>query len=288
MKKILSILSVLILIFTFSVSAFAEANSLVDDKANLFTDSEKSEMITIIQDFISHTGLSLAVVTANDAEGKSAGEYADDYYDNLIVSEGWSEDGVLFLIDMDNREVYISTAGECIYIFPDYAIEYIIDCGYNELTNENYSLSVLLMTEAAYGQYDDYYEESENGDAYYDDEFYIGEYDEDYETYYNSSYSDSGLEFKDVIISIIIAAVIGIIAVVVVKSQYKNMGKGDEFDADDISLNLTGSNDSVISKNVITTRIPKNNNKPGGKGGGGVSVHRSSGGFSHGGGGRKF
>ena len=69
------------------------------------------------------------------------------------------------------------------------------------------------------------------------------------------------------------------------------MGKGDEFNADDVSLELTASNDNVISKNVITTKIPKNNNnnhKPGGSGGGGVSVHRSSGGVRHSGAGRKF
>ena len=37
--------------------------------------------------------------------GKSAMEYADDYYDSLIFSSGWSENGMLFLeIGYDQKE----------------------------------------------------------------------------------------------------------------------------------------------------------------------------------------
>ena len=69
--------------------------------------------------------------------------------------------------------------------------------------------------------------------------------------------------------------------------KYKNFGKGDEFDTDDVLLDLTGSDDTVISRNVITTKIQKNNNHHRGGGAGG-SVSSGGGARSHGGGGRSF
>ncbi len=289
-KAVLSIVLILSFLSLLSVNVFAY-NSLVSDDASLFSDDEIVMIEAAAETFAAEKDYSLAVVTTDNALGQTAAEYADNYYDDLIFGSGWSENGLLFLIDMDNREVYISTAGECIDVYESY-IDYIIDSGYDSLADGYYADCILSMIDAAssvnsfYGEDDEYY---------YDDEYeygYNGEYYDNYEYDYNYRspvHSSNGIDFGHIIFYIIASLGFAFVSVLIVKSRYKNTGKGDEFDADDVVLNLTGSNDNVISRNVVTTRIPKNNNhhRPGGMGGG-SSVHRSGGGVRHGGGGRKF
>lgn len=318
MKKIFSFVSAVMLIFSlFSVNVFAY-NTVVDDGAGLFSEYGFDSIRESCEAFAENTDFSVAVVTTDDALGKTAQEYADDYYNELIFDNGWSENGFLFLIDMDNREVYMSTAGECILTFSDSAVERILDSGYNDLAAGYYTDCILAMFETAATEYENYqggnfyipdeedysYGDPEFSDSVvqFDGEWYevspdgewipVNDYYYDYDYGYNSGSSRDGFDLGNVFVYIIIALIIAAISVFAVKSRYKNAGKGDEFDADDITLDLTHSTDNVISRNVVTTRIPRNNNnhRPGGRSGGfggGSSVHRS-GGVRHGGGGRKF
>lgn len=293
MRKISAIVMALTFILLFSVSSFANSfNVTIDDSASLFTEEETEFINSYAIEFASENNYSVAVVTTDDAMGKSAMEYADDYYDSLIFENGWSEDGICFLIDMDNREIYVSCAGLCIDEYSDYELNSIVDSGYDCIVNEEYFKCIIAMIDEANNlASDEYFSDDyvETGDWYFADDSY---YEEDYsyvnEDYYTSGYS--GFEISHVIIYIVIGLVAGLITVLVIKNQYKNTGKGDEFNAEDISLELTASNDNIISRNVITTKIPRNNNnhRPGGGGGRGVSVHRSSGGVRHSGAGRKF
>ena len=66
--------------------------------------------------------------------------YADDFYmDNGYYDNGM-DGGILFLIDMDNRQVWISTAHDMRYYLTDERLEDVIDAGYEELTEEKYAL----------------------------------------------------------------------------------------------------------------------------------------------------
>lgn len=316
MRKIVSFASAVILILIiFSVNAFAY-DTVIDDSAGLFSENGSASVSEFAEAFAQNADVSVAVVTTNDALGKTAREYAEDYYDSLIFDEGWSENGFLILIDMDNREVYMSASGVCILAFSDSTVNYIIDSGYEDLVTGYYTDCILAMLETAATEYENYrggnyympdaddysYGASEfsDGVVQFGGDFYEvtpdGEWipADEYNYYYGynsrNGYS-SGFAWSHVLFYIVIALVIAAIAVFAVKNRYKNTGKGDEFDADDIRLDLTNSSDKVISRNVVTTRIPKNNNHNhhAGRGtGGGASVHRSGGGISHGGGGRKF
>ncbi len=124
MKKFSAAVIALILMLLFSVSSFADSfNVMIDDSAFLFTEEEIEFINSDAIEFASEKNYSVAVVTTDDAMGKSAMEYADDYYDSLIFENGWSEDGICFLIDMDNREIYVSCAGLCIAEYSDYALK---------------------------------------------------------------------------------------------------------------------------------------------------------------------
>ncbi len=308
MKKLTYVLFI-ILTFTFSLNCFAYEN-IIADNADLFSDYEETEIASAIETFSSEKDFSLAVLTTDYASGLSSEELADNYLDNLIDSDGWQENSLLFLIDMDNRNVWISTCGDCVLAFNDSEIDNIIDSGYNSLVSGEYGDCILQMIDSAR----QVNTEIVDGEDFYIDEFgnIIGEqsgetviindqiddgwyYDnsDSYESdYYISSNHSNSLNFSDIIVYVVIGLVAGVISVFIVKNKYKNTGKGDEFNADDVLLNLTASNDNIVSRNVVTARIPKNNNRGGhgggGFSGGGSSVHRSGSGRSHGGGGRSF
>ncbi len=287
MKKIIS-LSVAILMFVlFSVSSYAY-NVSVEDNANLFTTDEYDMVVSSADGYSSATDISLAVLTIDNAQGLTSEDYAVDYHDNLIDNEGWSEDCILLMIDMDNRNVWVTTTGRAESIY--YDADLIIDGGYDALVNGFYAKAVVGMIDSASYYYsydgnsdDDYLTGDYNTDGYYDDGYYDADYDD-----YTGGTSDT-VDASDILIYILVGLGVGGITVFAVKSRYKNFGKGDEFGTDDVFLNLTGSNDTVISRNVVTTKIPRNNNnhRPGGSSGGGMR-HSGGGGRSHGGGGRGF
>ncbi len=289
MKKLFVIFLAFAMVFAFSVSAFASFNIMIDDSALLFTEEEIELINSAAYDLGSANEYSVAVVTTDNAMGKSAVEYSDDYYDSLIFGSGWSENGMCFLIDMDNREIYVSCAGLCIDEYTDYELDSIVDSGYDYVANGDYADCIVAMIymaqKLAIDSDDDY--------SYYESDEFIPAYGGDYEDnyYYENNHTEKkSFSFTHVLIYIVIGLVAGGITVLVIINSYKNTGKGDEFNADDAFLEVTASNDNVISRNVITAKIPKNNNnhRPGGRGGGSVSVHRSSGGVRHSGAGRKF
>lgn len=277
MKKIFSLLLAAVLFVSFSAFAFAY-ESEVKDYANLFNEYELSQIASAASDYTASSDISLSVLTINDAQGLSSEEYANDYIDNLIDNEDWNESSMLFLIDMDNRNVWVSTTGRAEDTY--YDVDSIIDGGFDYLVNGEYAQCILGMIDAADNEAYFFDNEGEIVEEHY---IYFPEDAFEYEYGYEDQRS---VGITDVLIYIIVGLGIGGISVLVVKSRYKNFGKGDEFDTDDVMLNLTGTNDTVISRNVVTTRIPKNNNHHhrGGTGG----ARPSGGSRSHGGGGRSF
>ena len=221
MKKISAFVLALIIGLIFSVTSFADSfNIMIDDGASLFTEEEIELINTSAYEFASADNYSVAVVTTDDAMGKTAMEYADDYYDSLIFDKGWSEDGILFLIDMDNREIYISCAGLCIDEYNDHELNLIIDSGFDCIVNGEYFKCIVSMIEEA-GNF--------TSDEYNPDEFVeTGDWNVIGGEYYEDDYSDyyepqpKKFNFSHVFIYIIIGLVVGLIPVFVVKNQYQN------------------------------------------------------------------
>jgi len=152
----------------------------VYDYANLLENEEELEAeIARIRDAWE---IDAVIVTIDDAHGLSAMEYADDFFD--YNGFGYNEpmgDGVLFLIDMDNREIWISTCGKAIIFFTDDRIdealddiiEYMYDMDYDGAASEFLWYTDDFMGRAP-GNYDPYEEsqtppfEKEEGRFVYD------------------------------------------------------------------------------------------------------------------------
>lgn len=281
LKTLFFVLFIIILYGTSSIICFAE-NSKIDDMANLFSYEQEQDLSNKSASIAKSTSINIVIVTTNFAQGKSAMEFADDYYDNLNDNYDYTDDGVLFLIDMDNREIWLSTSGQAITLLTDNRIDNILDSAYVFLGSEDYYSSAdVFLTQTEYWislGYDDNTEKHTYWD-YDSDDYYNGHYNS---PNYGGRQMTAGTK---ALISIIVALIVGAISCIIVKSKYKSFGSESSYRLK-TALNLTDSQDIVTGKNVIHRRI--HTPRPPNSSGGGSSVHRSSGGHSHGGGGRKF
>lgn len=262
-----------------SLNVSAE-NDYVYDQADLLTEEEEAALQKSAEFCLDKWNMNFLVVTTEDAEGKSSRDYADDFFD-LRFPEQSEEDGVLYLIDMDNREIYLSTSGEAIRYLTDDRIESILDDAYECVAAGDY-----------YGTFAAFFMGT---DEYLSQGIPEGQYNYDEETgeqdfYQNTAKAEKKITLGEVIIALIaaLAAAGGTCAFIAGKYQLKF----EDFHYDaytDAEVRLYVNEDRLVNTFVTHRRIPRNTGTTRSGGGGvGSSVHRSSGGRSHGGGGRKF
>lgn len=117
-----------------------ETEQFVFDKADLLTDAEEEELNEKANDLAGTFHMNFVILTTDDAEGKEAQAYADDFYmDNGFYDDG-KDGGAIYLIDMDNRRVQVETAGDMkdLYI-TDARVEEIVDAGYENVKDGAYA-----------------------------------------------------------------------------------------------------------------------------------------------------
>lgn len=265
----------------------------VYDMADLFTGEEEKELSETIGVLREKMKMDLAVVTAEDAYGYTGQEFADRFYDDNEMGTGGDYSGALLLIDMDNREIAISTEGKMIRYMPDVQIETILDDVYEQVSDGEFFEGARVFLKDAEICYD-------NGIA-------SDQFNEASETGKISPYRH--LDWYKVLFAFATAAACGFAAVSGVVRNYGMKGRKARMTA---NFKLSYRNDSaftlgsvladVMIGSYVTQRIistAKNNNRSGGSTGGGSfggglsgggrsTTHRSSGGHVHGGGSRKF
>ena len=267
----------LLLISVLLVPVFADQYEYVIDNADILTDTEErvlNDGILRLQQIFS---IDIVILTEPSLYGDLPQNHADSYYD----SHGYQEDGILFLISMEEREWYISTCGDTIYALSDYGIQCIGE-----------DMLPYLASGAYYDAFDtflaDLYDYLEafragtpiDGFADYSGDYYHG--DRENVLYYEEPFTPS---FP---LSLLIGLVIGLVTVLIMRSAMNTrrpQRTASEYMARD-SFRVTGHQDLFLYSNISKVKKPQNNT--GSHSGGGSSVHRSSGGRSHGGGGGKF
>ena len=105
-KKLIPFISILILILSSSFLVMANVNPVVDE-AKLLSQDERNQLMESIEVFRKEYNMDLVIVTSNDLEGKKPRDYADDYYDYNGYGLGDNKSGLLLLIDMDDRNIWI-------------------------------------------------------------------------------------------------------------------------------------------------------------------------------------
>ncbi len=264
------------------IDAWAD-ETRVFDGAGLFSRDEIEELEETVAGVRGEAGFDAAVMTTDDAEGKSARMYAADRYDELGLGEGSDHSGVMYLIDMDNREIYLLTTGKAIRILTDDRIDAILDAAYEDVSDGRYAASAVTALENV---------------AYYAKKGVVsGQYNYDEETGRISVYrSISVIEF---LLAFIVAAAVAGGAVMTVKRQYNmettpsqlanyNMAYRQASD-----FRVADHRDQLLNTFVTTMLIASaassrsHSGHSGGSSGRSTTFHGSSG-RSHGGGGRKF
>lgn len=291
---LLLIMTLLASLLLCGFGSYQEGAQRVYDDADLLTEAEEEQLQQAIESRINKCSLDIIVVTTNDAQGKSAMAYADDFYDEHEFGYGDTYGpGVLFLIDMDNREFYISTAGQAIADFTDGEIDQMLD--------EIYP----WMVDGAY--FDACREFLEQVDLHADNDETAqnGYYDKDTDTFVEYTYEELQAQRRKAAMArilspggifgrLLIAMGIGAVGVLIMRINVnRNKIPGGRVYMKPGSEHVYQHYDHKLNTTVSKRHIPRNNNtggsRSGGGGGGGFSSsHTSSGGRSHGGGGRGF
>lgn len=272
MKRFEKILCVFTLVFVFSFSGkvFAAQTEQVYDDANLLTESEMESVQEEILSLEAQTGWDVFAVSTDNAGGKSAMAYADDFFDTHTSEDA---SGVVFLIDMDNREIYISTCGEAIRYLTDLRLDDILDDAYYDVSDGEYYDCFVTMIEGVL--------------TYYDAGIPKGQNNLDVETGAQSVYRHLELTEILVVVAVALGAGVGMYFIVVGHYQMKFHNERYEYRKYG-KLTLRRKEDRFLNATHTQHRIQSSGGSSGGSRSGRSSTHRSSSGRSHGGSGRKF
>lgn len=265
-KLMLLVMSVSIMsvFLGFSVSSAAGKKSVIDD-AGLIKASDEKELDKKIKN-IQKDKFDVVILTVKSLDGKSAQDYADDYYDNNDYGLDNEKSGVLFLVSKGDRKYHISTKGAGIKAFTDYGIgrikeeikPYLSDGDYFNACDE-----FLNITK-------DFVKAYKDGTPY------------DTDNPYNEEIDYVILE----VIALVIAFVVALISVGIMRLRMntaKPKGTAMEYIKKG-SFKLTSEKDIFMYSTVTKTAKPKDNDNSAG----GSTTHVSSSGSEHGGGGGSF
>ncbi|MDD3360935.1 MAG: TPM domain-containing protein [Hespellia sp.] len=264
-KKLLTLLLSLVLAMTMMmpVSAASSAYERVFDDAGILTADEIASLNEEINQQIDAYDFDIVLLTVPSLDGKDIAAYADDYYDENGFGLDEDNSGVLFLIDMEEHNYYISTCGEGITAFTDYGISRAGEKVSSYLSDGDYAGGLEEFLRIS----NDYFT------AYYDDTVYDSD----------NPYEESKNYVVRELIALAIALVVGVGITLMMKSQMNN-AKPQEYAGNYLkkdSLHLTNQRDMFLYSQI--TKVKKEEKEDSGS-----STHSSSSGTTHGGGGGSF
>ncbi len=240
-------------------AVFAQGEPVVD-RAGIFSETETVSLAEKAQALGDQYHLSVVLVAIDHYADGTIAQFADDYYDE----NGYQPDGLLFVVALDTREYYTSTAGKGISYLSDWEIDQMNEAAVSYLASGDY-----------YKAYSAYLAEAEamlstdSGSA-------------------ALSREENGQRLVLVSGSILLSFLVGLSAVLIMRGKMKTAREAGAADRYVVpgSFKLTQQQDIFLYRTHVSIPLPQNNqNKPGG---GGTSVHFGSSGASHGGGGGRF
>lgn len=136
MKFFLSLLITFILLGSFY--AYGKEKDQVIDELSYLSDSEIEDLEDSIDQIADDCKLDVVIMITDDTEGKSSMAFADDYFDYNGYGIGSERSGLMMLINMAEREVWISTTGDAIDIFTNSRIDKMVDHVVEYLSGDRY------------------------------------------------------------------------------------------------------------------------------------------------------
>lgn len=272
-KKLLSFILAFLLCVSLIPVALADSDkSIVYDQEGLFDEFDTEIISGKLAELNRIYGVDVAVVTASSLDGKTAEEYADDFYDENGIGQGASKDGILLLISENERVWAISTSGSCIGAFTDSDLDYIAGNLLTYLSDGDWSGAAISFADDCGPCLSAY----EPDDGNYSDD--TDNTDDDYD------YTPSVMYFNSV--WLIGSLLVGLIVALIVTLSMKRGMKSVSMKSSAADYLRSGSftpgrrEDLFLYHTVSVTAKPKDDDNDRG---GFSSTHVSSGGSTHGG-----
>lgn len=265
------ILSITLPVCAESGDGFNSPYARLQDDAALLSSDEYNEVLSRLDEISERQSFDVVIHTTEDMDGySSVVAYADDYYDYNGYGYGEDRDGIILVVAMNTRDLYISTCGFGITAFTDYGIDTLLDDVKGYFSDGDYYGGFCSFISEA----DEYITSAKNGSPY----------DINDGDYYYSSERSGFFNFTWLMASLIMGLVCALIIVGTMKAQLKNvrpaLAAGSYVRKD--SIKVKSERDIYLYRNVSRTEIVRESSS------GGSSTHVSSSGTTHGGGGTKF
>ncbi len=274
-KKIAVFLLVFLLgMLIWQPGARAGKTDNIHDELDYLSAGELEELQSLIQDTVENYNLDVAIVITDDTGGKSSRDFADDYYDDNGFGIGSDYSGLLMLINMDEREMWISTTGRAIDIFTDNRISAMTGAITGLLSNGSYyeACKEFIRRVESYvrmGVPQGQHRIDTSSQDRMVKEVPLG-------------YWDKAVRMMGSLPVVIIALVISLIATLIASSNHKGRVTINSTTYEEKgSFALTGIRDDYIRESTTRVKIQSSSSNS-------SSTHRGSSGRTHGGGGGKF
>ncbi len=119
---------------------------IIEDDADLLTDAEEKLLAGTMKEITAYGNVAFKTINEN---GSSTKVYIEDYY----AAQFGSDSGIVFLIDMDNRNIWIHCNGAIYKIITgsyadtitDNVYQYASDAEYYECANQAFSQALALL-----------------------------------------------------------------------------------------------------------------------------------------------
>lgn len=265
------VLSITLPVCAESGDGFNSPYARLQDDAALLSSDEYNEVLSRLDELCERQSFDVVIHTTEDMDGySSVVAYADDYYDYNGYGYGEDRDGIILVVAMNTRDLYISTCGFGITAFTDYGIDTLLDDVKGYFSDGDYYGGFCSFISEA----DEYITSAKNGSPY----------DINDGDYYYSSERSGFFNFTWLMASLIMGLVCALIIVGTMKAQLKTVrpaiAAGSYVRKD--SIKVKSERDIYLYRNVSRTEIVRESSS------GGSSTHVSSSGTTHGGGGTKF
>lgn len=234
------------------------------DNADLLTENQEEDLLEKLNSISQKWQCNVIVLTVDSYNG-SIQEYADNYYYYNGFGADYNDNGILFMLSMEDREWAINTSGDAIYAFTDYGQEYMTD---------------RMLPYLRDGDYDLAFDEYINVCDYFLDLYSQGT---PYDVGYKAPRTSADVA-KYVFFSVIIGLVLAIVPLFIMASELtpvKSATTATAYESEK-GVNLRVKEDRFIRKTLSKTPKPQDTGSKGGSGGGSTTFTSSSG-HSHGG-----
>lgn len=262
----------------FCFCGFDSTQQKVYDNANILDSGEEAKLQQMCVQYAQEAEIDIIILTDKNTTRKSSMTYTEDFY--MAHDFGYDTlhgDGVILLIDMYKREVWISTSGKAIDYLSDKRIDNLVTKVTGSLSAGNYysACSDFITQTASYMKTKPSASDAKgSGNTIYVHEA--------------ASLTERLLYKLPFKLLLSIGAALIITFILAQSSQNKaRMTVGTRHYMNNNQYVIRGQSDVFLR----TTRVrheKSSSSGSGGSGGGGGSSHRGSGGHSFGGGGGKF